>query len=352
MLLWASSDPASVVPVSSVDWGAGHAGDELFESRVFWPSESDQIDVAVSAVAVGPDGSIYILHRAGRAFGSDTSLIEDPVIIRLDAETGEVMDRFGAHLFASPHGMSVSREGTIWVADTALNTITHLDQSGQPIRRYGDPYPFYLEPLLRLRNILPQLPVPMSDGTFARPTDVVPLPGGSFAVTDGYRNSRLAVFDRDGDLVWQINRRGSDRGEFHLPHGIGSDHHGNLYIADRRNARIQVFSSHGILMNVIEADVSGRPFGIEIGPRGCIYVADGGDGLDTEGPQEHNDMRRGFAVLDQDGGTLYRTSGTGVEVGQYLLPHDVAVGMDGSVYVADLHAHRVLVADLPHFCED
>ncbi|MEP4198002.1 MAG: 6-bladed beta-propeller [Aliishimia sp.] len=281
---------------------------------------------------MGPDGSIYILHRAGRPFSADTTLIPDPVILRVDADTGEEIARFGADLFASPHGISVAHDGSIWVADTSLNIVVHLDPQGQPIRTYGDRYPFYLEALLRVRNVLPRLPIPMSDATFARPTDVVPLSEERFAVVDGYRNSRVAVFDTQGRLVWQVNRRGSDPGEFHLPHAIAADAQGNIYAADRRNARVQVFSAKGQLQRVISFPYVGRPFGVDVDLRGCLFVADGGDILDLDRHEALYRSGSGFSTFSADGILIGHFDGLDQGQPSFQLSHDIAVGADGRVH--------------------
>lgn len=351
-LWWGSTDTASIVQVNSMQSATPSTSDTSFSTRVFWPSDEAEGGAAVTAVAIGPDESVYVLHRANRAFGGDGTLIDEPVILRLDAETGEVMERFGAGLFANPHGLSVAADGSIWVADVSLNIIAHLDASGRLIRTYGTPYPFYLEALLRLRNVFPRLPVPMDDATFARPTDVVPLANGRFAVTDGYRNSRLAVFDANGDLVWQINKRGSEPGAFHLPHGISADSAGHIYVADRRNARVQVFTEDGVLVHVIDGAVAGRPYGVEVAGNGCLYIADGGDSLDLLGGEFSPNMRAGFSLYSADGGPFGRWGNTVDGPEDFLLPHDIAVGQNGRVYIADTDAERVLAIDLAEYCEN
>lgn len=353
LVVWWAWDPAQIQPVDGLHADAARAIDMSGSNMgIFWPPIATETEVAVTGVAVGPDGSIYILHRAGRPFNAGTTLIPDPVILRVDAETGEDIARFGAGLFASPHGISVADDGSIWVADTALNIVVHLDPQGHPIRTYGDRYPFHLEAFLRVRNVLPRLPVPMSDTTFARPTDVVPLTGGRFAVVDGYRNSRLAVFDRQGRLVWQVNRRGSEPGAFHLPHGIAVDARGNIYVADRRNARVQVFSERGQLQRVISGPSVGRPFGVDVGPGGCVFIADGGDRLDLDGREMSDRSGPGFSMVSADGVLIGRFDNADQGQPGFQLPHDVAAGGDGQVYIADLYADHVFVVDLRTRCGD
>jgi hypothetical protein len=64
-------------------------------------------------------------------------------------------------------------------------------------------------------------------------------------VTDGYRNARVHRFTRDGRLVKSWGTPGHGEGEFHLPHSIAFDPDGKLYVADRANKRIQIFSPDG-----------------------------------------------------------------------------------------------------------
>ena len=303
-------------------------------ARLIWPAPG-VAGFAASGVEVAPDGTLLILHRAGRDFGDDATPIADPVIVRLDPATGAEIARFGAGLFASPHGLSVAPNGDIWVTDTALNTVTRLGRDGSVLAVHGRAYPVWIKPLLRLRNLLPRLPVPMSGDTFARPTDVAPLPDGGFAVTDGYRNARLARFGPDGALVWERDARGGEPGAFHLPHGIAADAEGNLAVADRRNARLQLFSPDGAFLREIGGDVVGRPYGVVYDAQGCLHVVDGGDELDGGAPWG------AVVTLSPDGALLARRGGPGPDLGHFALPHDIAVGPDGTLYVAELGNRRV-----------
>ena len=68
------------------------------------------------------------------------------------------------------------------------------------------------------------------------------LRDGSMYVADGYGNARVHRFDADGKLEFSWGTPGNGRGEFNLPHGIAVDSAGTVYVADRENSRIQLFS--------------------------------------------------------------------------------------------------------------
>ncbi len=80
-------------------------------------------------------------------------------------------------------------------------------------------------------------------GSFGRPTDVTWDTQGNIFVSDGYDNSRVAKFTKDGDFVKSIGSRGNAPDQFNTPHAITSDAKGNIYVADRGNSRIQVYDS-------------------------------------------------------------------------------------------------------------
>jgi peptidylamidoglycolate lyase len=57
---------------------------------------------------------------------------------------------------------------------------------------------------------------------FNLPTDIAVTPGGSFYVSDGYGNSRVAKFDANGHYLFEWGKKGNKPGEFKTPHGIDS----------------------------------------------------------------------------------------------------------------------------------
>ena len=83
-------------------------------------------------------------------------------------------------------------------------------------------------------------PRPPINGQFRQPTDVAWDAQGNIYISDGYINSRVAKFTKDGDWIASLGEPGKNRGQLNTPHSIANDAKGNIYVADRGNRRIQV----------------------------------------------------------------------------------------------------------------
>ena len=85
---------------------------------------------------------------------------------------------------------------------------------------------------------------------FNRPTGMAFKADGGFYVADGYVNSRIVEFSKDG---------------FDLVHDVTVDRRGRVYVADRTNRRIQVFDATGKFL-AKWTDV-GQPWGLAYAAR-------------------------------------------------------------------------------------
>jgi hypothetical protein len=83
----------------------------------------------VLAVAVHPDGRVFVSHDAGRS-SPNTEPIPEATIFVLDADSGELLDTLGAGLFRYPHGLSFDAAGRLWVTDSDSDRVVRLGDDG------------------------------------------------------------------------------------------------------------------------------------------------------------------------------------------------------------------------------
>ena len=279
-------------------------------------------EILGQATGVGVDshGNVLVFHRAGRVWAEPfpTEPIARPTVWVFDGSTGQFLRSWGAGMFIMPHGLTVDRDDNIWLTDVGLHQVFKFSPDGRLLLKLGE------------------AGKPGDDaGHFNLPTDVALLGDGSVLVSDGYKNTRIAKFSADGTFLKTWGTPGTGPGQFDLPHGIDVDASGHVFVADRGNSRVQVFDGDGLFVAEWRGPEVGRPFAVAVGADGKAYVADGGD-QPTEPPD-----RSGVAVLDREGKVLTRFGRFGNYDGQFRLAHDVAVGRDGAVYVADAWGQRV-----------
>ena len=90
---------------------------------------------------------------------------------------------------------------------------------------------------------------------FHEPNEAVVGPTGDLFVLQGHgkANSLVLKFDSEGNFIKAWGGTGKGPGQFDLPHSLVFDAEGLLYIADRNNARIQVFDAEGNLHSRVVA---------------------------------------------------------------------------------------------------
>lgn len=293
-----------------------------------------------SGVDFDSEGNVYFLHRAGYGFSNDKLINKD--VVNIYSKDYKSIGSWGANIFKSPHGITIDNEDNVWVTDIMQNKVFKFDKRGILLKEYGDEYPFYLEACLRVRNKLKNLPCFQSKQTFARPTDVEVFSDGSFVVADGYRNSRIARFTPNGELKWEVSGIGNHIGELYLPHDLAMDSSGNLYVADRKNSRVQIFSSDGVWLDSWEQPEIGRPYGLDVSYDNFLYLVDAGDSYEIP-----NGVQRSQLVkLTLDGDIVDRYSSFGNSIGEMDLPHDVAVSNSGHIIVAEINNQRLQIFEL------
>ena len=221
---------------------------------------------AAASVEVDPDmKSIWVIERCGQNSCADSDL---PPILKFDS-SGRLVKSFGAGMFLFPHGFHVDHEGNVWVSDGRGE-----DGKGHQVFKFSPDG----EVLLTLGTA--GVPGEGPD-TFNRPADIAVAPNGDIFVSDGHSpmetNMRIVKFSKDGTFIKAWGRKGTTRGELDDPHAIAFDSRGRLFVADRRNNRIQIFDQDGGYLD--EWTQFGSPSGMSITKDDTLAVADMGTGI-------------------------------------------------------------------------
>ena len=273
-----------------------------------------------TGVGVDSHNHVFVFHRAGREWSDPfpADPIETPAVMVFDGDTGKMLAEWGSNMFVMPHGLSVDAENNVWMTDVGRHQVFKFSHDGDLLLTLGENR------------------VAGADSEhFNLPTDVAVLSDGSFYVSDGYANTRIVKFSPQGKFQFQWGEAGSSEGRFDLPHGIAVDGESRVYVADRSNARVQVFDREGSFLAQWKSTEIGRPYAVAIGPDEKAYIVDGGD--QPPGPPDRSRAMR--MSLNGDVETTFGRYGN--YDGQFQLGHDIAVAADGAVYVVDAWGMRV-----------
>lgn len=300
-----------------------------------------------SGVAVNSKGHIFVFSRGnstGPAYAATASQLLE------FGPDGRFIREIGKNLYAwsFAHTVRVDKDDNIWCIDKGSDMIIKFNPEGRVVMVFGRKKEASDEAEAWTRVTPPR---PHVDGQFRQPTDVAWDLAGNIFISDGYINSRVAKFTKDGDWVKSWGERGTGPGQFNTPHSIANDAKGNIYVADRGNRRIQVFDPEGTLLRQITIDVpippdarpwmgnqptaeqgvaqSGAPWAICIspGPTQYLYSSDAYPGR--------------IYKLSLDGKVLGMLGKSGHQLKQFGWIHEMACPSENELYVAEILNWRV-----------
>ena len=283
--LWAPCAGAQVMPPSKPVPELGYkVAADFFEFPADW------VEGEASGVALNSKGHIFLFQRTR------------PMLSEFD-EKGHYLRSLGEGLFDHPHGLRIDAGDNIWTTDDTNNTVLKLSPAGKVLLVLGR------------RNNGGE-----ANWLFNKPTDVAFSKNGDIFVADGYGNSRVVKFDRNGNYIKAWGTYGSGPGEFMLPHSVVIDRNDRVYVGDRENARIQIFDTEGRFLT--QWNGIGYPYGLFITPDQHIWMVDGGFDRIVE--------------FDQTGKILGSIGSPGHQPGQLAWGHFLAIGADRTLFVADV----------------
>jgi hypothetical protein len=261
---------------------------------------------------------------AGR--GGEPAVMARNYIVAVN-RNGDIIENWSQWdtVVAFPHQLYISPydpERHIWIVERGGGPYNIHEQifkfsndGKQLVMRLTDPRPRESDEVVRANPN----PGPLD---FGQPATLTFMPNGDFLLADGYQNGRIVRYNAQGELVSEFGSVGSGPGQFDLVHGIAVDREHRIYVSDRDNNRIQVFTEQGEFIEEWP-DILG-PTGIYIDERENVWV------LSTTLNQILEFNLNG--ELQYQFGAYCCTRGG--FVGGFSRPHQMTVDQEGNLYVA------------------
>lgn len=227
-------------------------------------------------VLVAPDGTVYIAETSGNVVrkisGGNISLVAG------DGNPGNMGDNVvatGAEM-ASPSGLAMDSAGNLFIADTGNSLVRRVDLKAGIITNYiGGTGP--------------------TGGRISHPTGLCFDSSGALYIADTgnrriakYYNGQLTTVAGNGNIGSGGDGGLATKAQLNNPIGIATDAAGNLYIADANNSRIRKVTPDGYIYTIAGSGAIGYtgdggaataaalnfPRGVAVGSDGTIYIAD------------------------------------------------------------------------------
>lgn len=307
----------------------------------------------VAGIAVNSHHHLFVLSRGnttGPAYGAAAAQL-----LEFDPQ-GRFVREIGHNLYAwsFAHSVRVDAHDNVWIVDKGSDMVVRFDPEGRVDRVFGRRQEASDELTRPLPH--PKPPLPPANGLFRQVTDVTWDSEDNVYISDGYINSRIASYDRDGNWRGSWGEPGSGPAQLRIPHSIVADRQNHLYVADRGNRRIQVFDTAGTLLNTIQIDVPAPPAAeVLIGDRPAEVAGGGGDATMQPGAPWALCITPGapqyLYVSDAYPGRIYKLRLDGTVVGwlgaagrtpkRFGWIHGLACPSENELYVAELLNWRV-----------
>jgi hypothetical protein len=185
-----------------------------------WPERrKDVVWGGMSGATIDAHDNVWVLSRTGEH------------VLEYQAD-GKFLRAWGKDLVAGAHQIRIDSQGNVWLVDNGKHCVLKCTPEGKVLLTLGTPGTSGCD-----------------ESHFWKPTDVAITATGDVYVADGYGNARIVHFDKNGKFVKAWGKLGIEPGQFSLPHSVVADSKGRLYVADRNNARIQVFEGDGTFVD-------------------------------------------------------------------------------------------------------
>jgi hypothetical protein len=300
-----------------------------------------------AGVATNSKGNIFVYTRTGSmvaTVGGSRTFTRGGARLFEFAPNGNYIREIGQGVygFLFAHVVRVDPQDNIWVVDEGANMVIKFNPEGRILMTMG-------RKPEEVRVPAPEPGAPAGGGgrggggglpgagvrgdSFNRPTDVAWDAAGNIFVSDGYGNSRVAKFDKNGLFLKSWGSKGKDPGQFDLLHSIAVDTQGNVYVGDRNNRRIQVFDNDGTFKT--QYTNVGAPYAICISSGQHPY-------LYTSNSNPSTSMHNGEIYKMELGGEIVGKFGkAGKLLKEFGTVHEIDCRKPNEIYVGELVNWRV-----------
>lgn len=278
--------------------------------------------VEVTAIGVDSRDRVFVFNRG-----------EQPMLV-FDRD-GTFLTSWGQGEFARPHGLTIGPDDSLYCTDDLDHTVKKYSPEGKRLLTLGTSG----KPSNTGATSIDYRTIRNAGPPFYFPTNVALAADGSLYIADGYGNARIHKFSPDGKLLFSWGEPGGNPGQFHVPHGIAIDSSGRVFVADRENSRIQIFSPEGKFLE--SRNGIARPCQVTFDKAGNLYVAELGykAGMWPGTSPPSPDATGGRVSIFDPAGKLISQWGGGenpTAPGDFFAPHDIRIDSRGDLYVAEV----------------
>jgi tripartite motif-containing protein 71 len=311
-----------------------YSADGTFLDVLAGPGEGAGQVADPSAVAVGPDGTVYVTERKGSDAASNRVSSFD--------QFGNYISSWGTYgtgngQFEHPEGIAVDSLGDVYVADFLNNRIQKFTSSGGWIRSWSVTGPIGIA-------------VDGSDVVYVAGNNQIrrfdasgnaltswASAGAAGVAFDGSDNAwvvaatAITEYDDAGGFLATYGAAGTGNGQLSNADDIAVAPSGKVYVADAGNGRVQRFSSGGTYETqwggFPGAGVPDFPAGLAVDASNNVYMT-----------KKSSDQIQKF---DVSGNLLQEFGGSGNGPGQLNDPSAIAIDGSGNIFVLDAGNTRI-----------
>jgi sugar lactone lactonase YvrE len=286
-------------------------GTHRYEMNADWAKLPDHVRFGYAhGIVTDDENNVYVFHT------------NEQSVVKFDP-SGRYIESWGDEYAGGAHGFYLHKEGNeqfLYVTDTARGLMVKTTLRGEKVLELG----------------APDLPDVYDADRKYIPTDVAVAPNGDIYVTDGYGQNWIHRYRANGEYIDSFGGKGSGVGQLNCPHGISVDVRSGepeLYVADRGNHRIQVFTLTGEPKRVIDQNMD-MPCSFYFHGSEMVFpdlhsritIFDGDDRLITHlGEDQQAYKQKGWPNVPD---TYFRDN-------RFSSPHGVCVDSGGNIYVAE-----------------